>query len=115
MKPPDSDGIWLIRNERLRQVNEEGFSAEHDDCHAEGQLAHAAACYADAPGLGSAEGEPPTTWPWADDWWKPCPNDRIRELAKAGALIAAEIDRLLRLQTGDQNDRHSHNDKTGEG
>ena len=27
---------------------------------------------------------------------KPTPDDRIRELTKAGALIAAEIDRLLR-------------------
>ena len=35
-------------------------------------------------------------WPWDDEWWKPTPDDRIRELVKAGALIAAEIDRLLR-------------------
>lgn len=35
-------------------------------------------------------------WPytWAEKWWKPSPGDRIRELEKAGALIAAEIDRL---------------------
>jgi len=26
--------------------------------------------------------------------WKPTPDDRVRELVKAGALIAAEIDRL---------------------
>ena len=30
--------------------------------------------------------------------WKPTPDDRIKELAKAGALIAAEIDRLQRLK-----------------
>jgi hypothetical protein len=34
-------------------------------------------------------------WPWDESWWKP--GDRIRELAKAGALIAAEIDRLNRI------------------
>ena len=34
-------------------------------------------------------------WPWNVVWWKPTPDDRIRELAKAGALIAAEIDRLI--------------------
>ena len=33
-------------------------------------------------------------WPWEANWWKPTPEDRIKELAKAGALIAAEIDRL---------------------
>jgi hypothetical protein len=34
-----------------------------------------------------------TDWPWNDDDWKPSP-DPIRNLVKAGALIAAEIDRL---------------------
>jgi hypothetical protein len=37
-------------------------------------------------------------WPFTEHWWKPTPNNRIRELEKAGALIAAEIDRLLRLE-----------------
>jgi hypothetical protein len=37
-------------------------------------------------------------WPksWAEDWWKPMADDRVWQLTKAGALIAAEIDRLLR-------------------
>lgn len=35
-------------------------------------------------------------WPWEARFWKPCPDDRARELVKAGALIAAEIDRLQR-------------------
>jgi len=43
-------------------------------------------------------------FPWDKSWWKPLdtnPNqmtveDRIRHLEKAGALLAAEIDRLLR-------------------
>lgn len=34
----------------------------------------------------------PREWPW-DDGWDPSP-DAIRNLEKAGALIAAEIDRL---------------------
>jgi hypothetical protein len=33
-------------------------------------------------------------WPWTQRTFKPTPHDRIRELVKAGALIAAEIDRL---------------------
>ena len=36
-------------------------------------------------------------WPWNESWWKPTPDNRIRDLEKAGALIAAEIDRLLAL------------------
>lgn len=34
-------------------------------------------------------------WPWHSSWWKPS-DDPIRNLVKAGALIAAEIDRLQR-------------------
>jgi hypothetical protein len=34
----------------------------------------------------------PREWPWDSKWWKP--GERIRELEKAGALIAAEIARL---------------------
>ena len=32
-------------------------------------------------------------WPWDKKWWKPS-DDPIKNLIKAGALIAAEIDRL---------------------
>jgi hypothetical protein len=32
-------------------------------------------------------------WPWDMKWWKPS-DDPIKNLVKAGALIAAEIDRL---------------------
>jgi len=35
-----------------------------------------------------------------EKWFKPTPDDHIRQLTKAGALIAAEIDRLQRI---DQN------------
>jgi hypothetical protein len=36
-------------------------------------------------------------WPWSKKWWKPS-SDPIRNLVKAGALIAAEIDRLQRAK-----------------
>jgi hypothetical protein len=36
--------------------------------------------------------------PKTESGWKPTPKDRIRELGKAGALIAAEIDRQPRLE-----------------
>jgi hypothetical protein len=40
----------------------------------------------------------PYMWPFENGWYKPDPIDRVRELQKAGALIAAEIDRLNRIQ-----------------
>jgi hypothetical protein len=46
---------------------------------------------------GSVEYCVPEEWPWFQERWKPTPDNRIRELVKAGALIAAEIDRMLRL------------------
>ena len=40
-------------------------------------------------------------WPWRESGFRPSPNltnqDIVRNLEKAGALIAAEIDRLVRL------------------
>jgi len=93
-------GIELIAAERERQISEEGWTAKHDDSQSSGSLALAATSYvmpADRRVLTDfTKDAPPIEWPWGDDWWKPTPNDRIRELTKAGALIAAEIDRLMR-------------------
>lgn len=88
-------GIELIKEERERQINEEGWTPEHDDEHAVGELAMAGSCYAMIPEYRPAE-LAPLGWPWSDKWYKPTPKDRVRELQKAGALIAAEIDRLQR-------------------
>jgi len=89
------DGIALIVAERRRQIDSEGWTPEHDDEHGNNSLAFAAAAYAIPE---SHRGDPayPRFWPWELRWWKPSPNDRIRELTKAGALIAAEIDRMQR-------------------
>ena len=104
-------GVELIAAERRRQVEEEGWTPEHDDEHAKGELALAGAVYA---------WPSPTplfvkkAWPWAKEWFKPWPSEmpatpsdeelraaRIRRLTKAGALIAAEIDRLTRKGSTD--------------
>ena len=84
-------GAELIAAERLRQIVVEGWTPEHDDGHATDDLAEAAAAY-----LLNDE----TLFPWPD-WWKPG-DDPIRRLVKAGALIAAEIDRLQRRATVSQ-------------
>ena len=89
-----TDGVGLIAAERQRQVSVEGWTPGHDDEHTDSTIAHAAACYAyGAPFISGV-----TVWPWDASWWKPTPNDRVRELVKAGALIAAEIDRLQRKE-----------------
>jgi hypothetical protein len=92
-------GIERITAERERQIKKEGWTPLHDDQHRNDELAKAAACYA-LPRYSRQDGcGRRFFWPytWNEKWWKPSPNDRIRELEKAGALIAAEIDRLLRI------------------
>ena len=97
-------GAQLIAKERVRQVKEEGWSAEHDDEHEKGELVKAAASYllrrCDSS-LRIDEGYQvfdlaDILWPWDFDYFKP--TDPIKDLIKAGALIAAEIDRLLRKE-----------------
>jgi hypothetical protein len=87
--------VGLIAAERARQQTAEGWDTGHDDEHDQGELAAAAASYA-APYRGIVPEVPPATWPWGRRWWKPTPDDRVRELVKAGALIVAEIERLQR-------------------
>ena len=99
--PPQSEGVLRILVERFGQVNREGWTAEHDDRHRTGDLARAAATYARASLLphpisdAVREALIRTEWPaWDEVWFKP--KSPIRDLERAGALIAAEIDRRLR-------------------
>lgn len=91
------NGIESIAAERRRQIEVEGWTPEHDDEHDSGELAAAAACYTvaaiDPEGITPLD-QLPIPWPWAPEWYKPA-NPR-GALVKAGALIAAEIDRLDR-------------------
>ena len=90
-------GVEMIAKERARQIISEGWSVEHDRVHTNYQLSDAAVSYATAghggPYSHPRRGNPPESWPWDAEWWKPSP-DPIRNLVRAGALIAAEIDRL---------------------
>lgn len=100
-------GVSLIAAERERQVAQEGWTPEHDDQHRNGELAAAAACYAQEAHMDATHSHlnmPPNGWPWEDRWWKPSATPggsrrqaAIRDLVKAGALIAAEIDRIQRM------------------
>jgi hypothetical protein len=88
-------GIELIAEERQRQISVEGWTPEHDNKHENGEMAGAAAAYALESTGRNFDEQIAVVWPWDDEWWKP--GDRIRDLVKAGALIAAEIDRLQRV------------------
>lgn len=108
-----SDGVSLIAAERKRHVEEEGWTAEHDARHVAGEIAIAAAVYAlpeverrELPYYDPQYGGDgsPLLWPWPG-WYKPRRDDRVCELVKAGALIAAEIDRLLSV--GESQDEES--------
>ena len=88
-------GLALIIEERTRQQQIEKFDKMHDEQHDQNELAIVAACYALPEDIRLDIQYPET---WDAKWWKPTPHDRIKELTKAGALIAAEIDRLLAEQ-----------------
>lgn len=101
-----SKGIGLIAAERARQVTEEGYTPEHDAGHAS-DLTGAATSYAGATHAtlllgrtpeqaiaGGIQTVVPPFWPWSSHYWKPT-GDPVRDLTKAGALIAAAIDSLL--------------------
>lgn len=97
-------GIELIAEERARQVEAEGYTAEHDDRHSGGQLADMAACYAIAPVVPYVKSEYvgrvqfDDLFPFSARFDGRERHDRKKRLIIAGALIAAEIDRLNRLR-----------------
>lgn len=83
-------GAELIAAERARQVSDEGYTPEHDATHRVADLVDAATAYL-APYSSDTEcGE--LAWPWDPAGFKP--QNPVRDLVRAGALIAAAIDRL---------------------
>lgn len=91
--------IEEIADERRRQIEAEGWTPAHDDEHAQGELARAAACYAlagnDTAGREKASASrAPECWPFETKWWKP--RGQRRNLIRAAALIVAEIERIDR-------------------
>ena len=93
-------GLDRIRKERARQRSRrpggEFYSLAHDDEHDAGEIARAAAVYAMPPEFRQRNQDLVTALTPPGWYLKLKSDDRIRELTKAGALIAAEIDRLER-------------------
>lgn len=84
-----ADGAAAIAVERQRQIDEEGYTAQHDARHHVDQFVQAAGAY-----LGLSN--------WSKWEIKREDGDGFyvrRNLVKAGALIAAAIDRLDRIES----------------
>ena len=77
------NGSREIAQERQRQMSSEGYNRRHDNEHDVSEFELAALAYI----TGNA-----VSWPWHESGFKP--TGRRRDLVKAGALIAAAIDRL---------------------
>lgn len=112
-------GIELIAEERKRQIEVEGYSNLSDKSYGCFELSGAAGCYIanamtksrkDNQGISEARfqvkrdyydnGRPDfmDAWPWDDEYDKREKHDVKRSLVIAGALIAAELDRLLAIE-----------------
>ena len=106
--------IDLITKERRLQITEKKYDDKHDDYHDKGELLQAAKCYIEYVCLNSKimdntndsyvnnlkiyrSGKRPENWPpqFDKDSWNP--DSPIRDLVKAAALIAAEVDRRMRI------------------
>lgn len=100
-------GIEMIAEERQRQIDVEGYSEHHDSHHKTSEFIYAANAYIEAARIGvhcmelgnhdvNSILERKTEWgkaisPWKDGFKA---STDVRDLVKAGALIAAAIDRL---------------------
>lgn len=98
-----SEASTLIRAERQRQIDKEGWSYQHDMEHTDGALLAAANVYLH---FGTEKAGPvnergiPVAWPWEDEWFKP--KDRQSNLVRSGALCLAEDNRLNASMTDDR-------------
>lgn len=101
-------GVGLIHRERLRQIHEDHrgarYTAEHDDQHTDGSILVAAGMIAMDVSGGTHTTDPELEHDEDAEWTerlaahvqRKYADDPIRRLAIAGAMIAAEIDRLQR-------------------
>lgn len=108
IRTPLPASILAVAAERRRQVEVEGWTAEHDDEHVPGDLSRAGACYALAAaarnlretGLtelaDNIEAAIRWLWPWHRSWWKP--QDNRRDEIRGTALIIADLDLMDRAR-----------------
>ena len=94
IRRPNSAFVNAVVAERFRQIEQEGWSLDHDDAHDTGDLSRAGSCYAQWAGTAGPPNEVPFNWPWSPEWWKPA--GFRRDLVKACALIIAEGEKFDR-------------------
>lgn len=73
-----AEGIELLVKERRRQIEEKGYDAAHDDRHDSKEMLSEAAVKLNSVGAGESD------YP-------------VTDLVRAGALLAAELDRIDRM------------------
>lgn len=88
------NGSEMISRERKRQILNERRGPRDDMQYKDEELLRAAICYA----MSSLDDDRGASvdlaefWPFGHKWWKP--RSREENLVRAGALIAAELDRM---------------------
>jgi hypothetical protein len=94
IRRPLSPFMQAVLAERFRQIDQEGWSSEHDDAHDRGELGRASGSY--IINAGSQSPLVPHEWPWASEWWKP--QGYRRDLVRGVALGIAEGERFDRAR-----------------
>jgi len=84
-------GIELISEERIKQIKKHGYTPEHDLMYKKKELMFGALSYLMTAIYNRAIGD--NYWPFPKEFFKPG-TDIVENLSKAGAFIAAEIDRI---------------------
>ena len=86
----EKSGIELITDERVKQIAKYRYHGMHDVLYTNKELLFAALAYLNTAIYGASVGS--EDWPWDMEYFKD--EGYIESLKKAGALIAAELDRV---------------------
>lgn len=103
-----SNFLELVAKERTRQIIEKGYTPVHDDEHADGSIADAAACYASPHNQlrrvvhwGNHQILHRVLWPWENEYFKKDDKPRKDQLIIAASLLMAEYERIIRAEQKD--------------
>jgi hypothetical protein len=91
IRRPMTPFMQAVIAERFRQIDQEGWSTDHDDKHEQGELGQAGACY--ILHAGTVSETTPHDFPW-QGWWKP--HGYRRDMVRGVALAIAEGDKFDR-------------------
>jgi hypothetical protein len=92
----DGQALRDLLSERLNQVEQHGFTLDHDRGHSPEVLARAAESYAltaQRQLMGAPDAlQQPSIWPFENEWWNP--RDARTNALKAAAILWALADRI---------------------